>query len=74
VDSISSEASKKCFEITVFFTIIFLIYAGLKPEPGEDKVEITSAGRFLAPILFFAGPIMGSIAFFLARFIRRAFF
>lgn len=73
-DGLSHEASEKSWEISVFFAIIIMSYTALLPEPGENKIEISNPGEFLAPILFFAGPIMGTIAFFLARFIRHSFF
>jgi hypothetical protein len=69
-DGLSHEASEKCWELTIFVAVVLLVYIGLLPEPGDDKVEIFSPGEFLAPILFFAAPIMGTIAFFFARFIR----
>lgn len=69
-DGLSHEASENCWGLTIFVAVVLLIYIGLLPEPGDDKVEIFSPGEFLVPILFFAGPIMGTIAFILARFIR----
>jgi hypothetical protein len=69
-DSLSIETQNSNHIITPFITIILLIYAGLKPQPGEDKTEIHSAGGFLLPIVLFAGPILGFLSFFLARFLR----
>ena len=71
--SLSTEAQNNNHMLTTFITIILLIYAGLKPAPGENKTEIQSAGEFLLPIILFAGPILGSISFFLAAALRNFF-
>lgn len=68
--SLSIEAQNNNHMMTIFITIILLIYAGLKPEPGEETTEIHSAGEFLLPIILFAGPILGLISFLLATFLR----